>query len=282
MYLVDLSEIDLKSGSYTADFYLWVRWEGPDEATNFEIMNGVGEPCSTGLQRQQGTVKYVVYRCLYRFHGNFDLSNYPLDEQELTIEVEDKELTEEDLVYVPDRENTRLDPAVRMPGWTAGEIQMRVGSHAYTALGDPTRAKDSEARFSKLVLAIPIQRDGLAIYFKSFLVMFLSVGVGLLGSLLKCQHVEARLGLGLGSIFGVVSSYMVVAQALPESAQFTLADQLHLVGIAFVFLTILLSVVTYHLSGRWGEERAGRLDRLLGLAAAVGFVAAASVVTALH
>lgn len=279
MYVVDLTDLDLKSSTYTGDFYLWVRWDGPRDATNFEVMNGAGEPCSLGMRTQKGPVRYAQFRCRYRFHRNFDLSRYPLDEHELTVEVEDRALSNAELVYEPDRGFTALDPAISLPGWKVGKPELRVLTHHYSSLGDPAIPAGSDAPYSRLVLAIPVRREGAAIYLKSFLVMFLSVGVGLLGSALSCRHVEARLGIGVASIFGVVSSYLVVSQSLPETAQFTLADKLHLVGMGAVFLSILISVTAFRMCGRLGEERTERLDRLLGFATAAGFVAAVLAVT---
>jgi hypothetical protein len=282
MYVVDLPSFELKSGSYTADFYLWVRWDGARDATNFEVMNGSGDPCVLGLTRTHGAAHYAVFRCHYQFHGSFDLSDYPLDHHELTVQVEDKALTQDELVYVPDTPNTAMDPAVSIPGWYVGKPQMHVRTHNYTALGDPTRSPTERTPYSRLVLALPIERSGGTIFLKSFLVMFLSVGVGLLASALHSEHVEARLGIGVASIFGVVSSYLVVSQALPETSQFTLADQLHLVGMGAVFLSIMATVTVYRLLKRWGEERAERLDRRLGLLTTAVYVLATVAVTVLR
>lgn len=279
MYVVDVTELDLKTGTYTADFYLWVRWDGPRDPTGFEIMNGSGDPCAPSESRRFGSVRYAVYRCQYTFHQNFDLRQYPLDRQELTIEIEDQALTRAELVYVPDREHTGLDAKVSLPGWKTGTLRLREVTHTYTSLGNPSLLDSPGAQYSRLVLTIPLEREGVGIYFKNFLVMFLSVGVGLIGALLRCEHIDARLGLGLASIFGVVSSYMVVAQVLPETAQFTMADKLHLVGIVCVFVSILSTVVAYNLTDSAGEEGATRLDRRLALATAVGFVAAAIAIS---
>jgi hypothetical protein len=279
MYVVDVPSFELKSGTYTADFYLWVRWSGARDATGFEIMNGSGEPCALGLARALAAEHYAVYRCRYQFHGSFDMRDYPLDRHELTVQVEDKAFTQDELVYVPDSANTALDPGVSLPGWDLGRPRLRVRTHTYTALGDPTYAPDTRTPYSRLVLAVPISRSGAAIYLKSFLVMFLSVGVGLLGSALHADHVEARLGIGVASIFGVVSSYLVVSQALPETSQFTLADQLHLVGMGAVFLSIMISVAVYRLCKRWDEERAERVDRALGLLTAAAYVAVTLLIT---
>ncbi|HET6763661.1 MAG TPA: hypothetical protein VFH27_08310 [Longimicrobiaceae bacterium] len=282
MYVVDVPSFELKSSTYSADFYLWVRWNGARDATGYEIMNGSGEACVLGLARAQGAEHYAVYRCHYQFHGNFDLRDYPLDKHELTVQVEDKALTQGELVYVPDVANTSLDSGISIPGWDVGRPRMWVRTHNYTALGDPTYPHGTRTPYSRLVLAIPISRSGSATYLKSFLVMFLSVGVGLLASALHSEHVEARLGIGVASIFGVVSSYLVVSQALPETSQFTLADQLHLVGMGSVFLSIMVSVAAYRLLKRLGEARAERLDRVLGLATTALYVVATVAVTVLR
>lgn len=278
MYVVDLSDFDLKSGTYAGDFYLWVRWSGPRDPTRFEVMNGSGT-CELGMRRDTGPERYAVYRCRYRFHRSFDLSHYPLDRHELTMEVEDQQFTSAELEYVPDRAHTALEPTITLPGWRIETPRLRMRTHLYTSLGDPAVPAGARAPYSRLVLAVPVHHWGASIYVKSFLVMFLSVGVGLLGSALSCRHVEARLGLGVASIFGVVSSYVVVSQSLPETAQFTLADQLHLVGMGCVFLSVLVSVVVFRLCGRVGDERAERIDRALGIMTAVVFVAAVLLVT---
>ena len=278
MYVVDLNGFDLKTGTYNADFYLWVRWSGPRDPTHFEVMNGAGT-CELGMRRETARERYAVFRCQHRFHRGFDLTHYPLDRHELTVEVEDKELTAGELVYLPDRAQTALDPAVTLPGWRIETPRLRVRTHAYTGLGDPAFPAGARAPYSRLVLAVPVHHEGASIYVKSFLVLFLSVGVGLVGSALSCRHVEARLGIGMASIFGVVSSYVVVSQSLPETAQFTLADRLHLVGMGSVFLSILVSVIVFRLCGRVGDERAERIDRMLGIVTATCFVAAALAVT---
>ncbi|HWK89778.1 MAG TPA: hypothetical protein VNP72_07275 [Longimicrobium sp.] len=282
LYVVEISNLDLKSSTFTGDFYVLVRSEGTADGTNFEVMNGTGEPCVLGTQRQQGATRYSQFRCRYEFHHVFDVADYPLDEHDLTLELEDRALPLRDLIYEPDREFTGLDQAVVLPGWHIGPAEARAVPHHYRTANNPTFAAGGEGSFSRLIVTIPVRREGLVIYLKSFLVMFLSVGIGLLGSALSAEHVEARLGIGVGGIFGVVSSYLVVSDALPETAQFTLADKLHLVGMGAVFLSILVSVMVYRVYVRQGEERAERLDRWLGWATTACFAAAVWAVTVLR
>jgi Ca2+/Na+ antiporter len=108
-------------------------------------------------------------------------------------------------------------------------------------------------------------------------VLFISVAVGLLSHLLLVRQVEARLGLGLASVFGVVSSYVVAAGNLPESGELTLSDKLHITGMAFVFLSILASVAVFRLADRLGDPRTERLDRWLGVALTLGYAAAVTL-----
>src|SRR5687768_1880228 len=40
VYVVRLSEIDLKTQSFFGDFYLWMRWRGDQALEELEIVNG--------------------------------------------------------------------------------------------------------------------------------------------------------------------------------------------------------------------------------------------------
>ncbi|HET6228575.1 MAG TPA: hypothetical protein VFE05_00770 [Longimicrobiaceae bacterium] len=272
-YIVDLTDFDIKSGTYVADYYIWLRWSGKADPSKFEIMNGNKLSCNLGLETRKGDAHYQVYRCQHRFHADLDLEKYPLDSHNLTIEVEDQALMTDSLRYVPDQEETAREHDISIPGWVVGEAHIDTVTHVYrTNLGFLERPPHARSPYSRIIVTVPIHHEEANVYLKSFLVLFISVAIGLLASLLSPAHVEARLGVGVAAIFGVVSSYLVVAQSLPPTAQFTLADKLHVASMAVVSLSILTSAVVYRASERVGEERANRWDQWIGAATAVGFI----------
>ena len=96
IYLQNVNDIDIKSSTFLMDFYLWFKWKGEINPTeSFEFLNLVD---SWSMTRQEvyseprvlpdGT-KYQVYRIQGKFNRKFDLSAFPLDVQDLAIEIED-------------------------------------------------------------------------------------------------------------------------------------------------------------------------------------------------
>jgi hypothetical protein len=271
IYVRDIYDVDVKAGTYMVDFDLWMEWSGTIDPTGFVILNGKKEDQEKVAVVTGSEEHSVMYRCQYRFHQALDQHAYPLDAHRLTIQLEDGQHTARELVFVPDRRWRPMDPGVRIPGWAIGQPTGTTSVHLYPAEAGASLTPDQVQEYSHFEVGIPLRRPDAGIFLKTFLVLFISVAVGLLAPLLTVRQVEARLGLGLASVFGVVSSYVVAAGNLPESGELTLADKLHITGMAFVFLSILASVAVYRVVERAGEPRTERADRGLGIAMALGF-----------
>jgi hypothetical protein len=271
VYVRDLYDVDLKNGTYQVDFDLWLEWKGAVDPTGFVILNGKKDEQEKVAVVTGSEGHSALYRCQYRFHQALDRRAYPLDAHRLTIQVEDGQHTAREMVFVPDRRWRPMDPGVKIPGWAIGRPTASTSVHLYPAEAGAALTPDQVQEYSHFEVAIPLRRPDAGIFLKTFLVLFISVAVGLVAPLLTVRQVEARLGLGLASVFGVVSSYVVAAGNLPETGELTLTDKLHVTGMAFVFLSILTSVAVFRGVERLGDPRAERLDRRLGAAATVGF-----------
>jgi hypothetical protein len=55
------------------------------------------------------------------FFKSFDMSDYPVDQQQLTLTFEDSIDTSDDVIYVPDVANTKSD-LLSIPGWELKQI----------------------------------------------------------------------------------------------------------------------------------------------------------------
>ncbi len=119
-YLVDLNEIDLKTSSFNADFYLWMRWHGDLNPGKFEAMNGqmqlIGDPDVI----DKGDSHYRCWRCNGKFRAQMDFHRYPTDTHLLEIQLEDSTHDRKGLVYVPDQENLAQGPRFYLGPWEQG------------------------------------------------------------------------------------------------------------------------------------------------------------------
>src|SRR3984957_18227190 len=79
LYINDLYQLDLKQSTYTADFYVWMRWRGDIDPSNFEFLNGNLDLKEHPYSIEANGEKYVSYHCRGTFHAVFDYHRYPLD-----------------------------------------------------------------------------------------------------------------------------------------------------------------------------------------------------------
>jgi len=80
IYLLDLYDLDLKSGSFIGDFYLWLRWKDDElDPTKFEFMNGEMVARDNPDRKKVGDLNYMSYRVRGKFRTSLDFRDYPLD-----------------------------------------------------------------------------------------------------------------------------------------------------------------------------------------------------------
>lgn len=283
VFVVNISELDLKAGTYVVDCYVWFLWKGKLSPSSFEIMNGSETTKERNFYQSYGNLKYAVYRCRSTLSSSFDFTAYPLDRHTLNMHIEDAQYDERELVYEADRANSKMAPEVSLSGWQVEPLLGTVRTWVYpTTYGDPTLTAGHESRYSRLVVDIPIHHSSWAIYLKSFLALFISVGIAFLAVFIYPSELEARLGLGVAAVFGAVSSQILIAQNLPETPAFTLADRIHIAAYFFIFLALTISVFAYYLCEKRDKaEVAVRCDRWSRILLPAGFALVVTLLTLL-
>ncbi len=263
LYPNDVYGLDLQKCSYVIDCYVWLRWKGEGDPTQFEFMNGNMDLKEHPDNKDVNGLKYVSYHCRGIFHTRFDFRNYPLDNHELIVEIEDTDHDIGEQTYVPDLANLIRLPTVDVAGWSSGPPRFSVRRVVYnTNYGNPARAADALATYSRFQMAIDIHRAGASIFLKTFLGLFISVAIAFLAFLIKPTDLDPRFGVGVAAIFGAVSSEIVVLSNLPDMPYFTLADKIHMVSLFFVFLSLLQSCVSLRLVHSGKHHRSNVLDRI--------------------
>jgi len=282
----DIYQLDLKQSTYTADFYVWLRWHGDADPTNIEFLNGSLDLKEHPNPIETPATKYVSYHCRGTFHTTFDYRRYPLDEHILTIEMEDGNDESDKLKYVIDRENLKQLTAPTLAGWTCEAPQFDIQDHLYqTDFGDPTQPADSATAYSRLVCSIRISRHSFSIYMKTFLALFISVAIAFLSFVLKPHETDPRFGVGIAAIFGAVSSQIVTTSNLPDMPYLTLADKIHVFSLFMIFLSLLQSCLALRLVRDQNVRKirlAARIDRISLFAFPMSYAAVVAGMTFIH
>ncbi|MCP4109997.1 MAG: ABC transporter substrate-binding protein [Desulfobacteraceae bacterium] len=106
---IDINRIynfNLKKGTFTADFYLWFRFQGEFEDTNIIFTNNVNQVVKRGERfaeyRAENDVTIRSYRVIADFKGDFNAQAFPFDQQVLRISLRHANQEKKELVFVPD------------------------------------------------------------------------------------------------------------------------------------------------------------------------------------
>lgn len=267
-YLNDIQNLDLKSHSYSVDLYVWFRWKDAslDPAASFEFMNPFElwghvrtNAYEKPLRLPDGSL-YQVVRNQGRFSHKLKLFDYPFDEQELTVDIEDTDLTTDRMVYRLDPKGLVVNSAVELPGFTLGRPECRIQEVSYsTNFGDPR--PPPRTAHSRMSLVVPIARPALTYGVKLLLPILCVIFCAALMFLFHPKHVDSRVGIGITALLTIVALQITLNDDLPEVAYLILLDKIYLMAYLFVIAGLAVVVKTTWLLEREEIEKAIRLDR---------------------
>jgi hypothetical protein len=267
IYINDIHGLDLKDSAYTVDFYIWFRWRGNIDPSNFEFLNGSLDLKEHPDRLEANGYQYVSYHCRGVFHIAFDFRQYPLDSHQLVLKMEDGYYESNQLQYVVDAESLKNVHPVMLPGWKCGRADLDVIEHDYsTHFGEPAAVRGSTSEYSRLICTIDISRHSGSIYLKTFLGLFIAVGIAYISFLFKPGEVDPRFAVGVAAIFAAVSSEFVATSNLPEMPYLTLADKIHLFSLFMIFLTLLQSCLSLRFFREGNSHLSVKVDRIAKIA----------------
>ncbi|MBI3270067.1 MAG: hypothetical protein HYZ53_13660 [Planctomycetes bacterium] len=194
--------LDLKGNQYSADFYIWFRWmdENLKPLETFELAKGRVTSKTGVVQKKIGDLNYASCRVLATITHFWELARFPLDDHILELQFEDNENEASQMVYVPDKENSGVSPAVRVPGWVLKRSWPEVRPSVYTTnYGDTSLSAGNESTYSRFVSRFEILRPGRSRIFKVFIALLVATSIGYLAFFIRPKDGGSRISLGVGA-----------------------------------------------------------------------------------
>lgn len=289
---IDLNEItnlDQKTSSYTADFYLWFRYKGDIDASNIEFTNYSVERLDSGEKLELSEpietktvdgITYELYRVKADFKEQFLFDNYPFDRQKISVRFRHAHKTREHLIYVVD--------VVGLQDITSqGILNKLKKSQAFSTITDwkiesadifqntikdnSTLGKkelvntDAEFEYSRLNLVVNIQRNFLSFSLKNMLPLLFFLLVSYLLLFLPFEDISVEAVSGV--LLAVVFFHLSLLEALPDGVGYVVAlDYGFYVIYGLVILQMVMVVVG---KMRRFEESKRRLHQLIEASRAI-------------
>ncbi len=276
IYVHHINQVDLRANTFLADFYVWFRWKGDhDPSRSFELRNAVEQwqivkvPINTDAEGNAAPVtledgtKYQVFRIEARFGRPFSVGYYPLDEQDLLIEVEESDVSTQQLVYEIDSASSGVDGRIVIPGWEVATSKMTGDAALFaTNFGDP-RMRASEL-YARATMGVHILRPTRGMIVKTIvplaIVILITFGVFLLDPTL----IDARLTLSVTALVSAIALHFSTSTELPEVGYLVLLDKVYILSYAVILATTAASIVAARIA-EGNAPKAKRFDKLSGV-----------------
>jgi hypothetical protein len=257
MLVNSIDGYDVKTGTFTADFFLSLTSAAPMPPLNLQFPNG-------SLEKKEEIADKPTFK-LYRLTGTFksaaDLRKYPFDSQELNIIVEDDARGTDQLEFVADHERTQLARGFRAVGWQVSFVEGRAQSQSY-----PDRFENDDLFYSRYTFALGVDRFATSAAFKVFVPAFVIVLISLLGMWVPADEMEVRSNSGAPMLAGAVLFHFALMQELPSTSYLTRADKLML----GVYVSLALGMLSTWWMFLVKEENVPKVFRIARVAVPVG------------
>ncbi|MEZ4367664.1 MAG: hypothetical protein R2939_15515 [Kofleriaceae bacterium] len=233
VYVNRIPELSLAEGTWSVDAFIWFAWQDPalDPGETFTLVDGEITSRTLVQRSSAGGVQYARYRILAVITKSFSAGRFPRDRHLLTIAIEDSQRQSYQLAYVADAAGSDVSSRAEVEGYHLERHELSVRPHGYKSpMGDPALPSSYRATYSQFVIGIPLARPSWGIFVKLFLALFISVGIAILGVLLR--SIGERLAMAGTALFVAIINAEVAAPLILETGAATLSDAMN--GIGYV------------------------------------------------
>ena len=278
-------DLDSSKGSFSADFYVWLKYDKsvPDPSYLDKSDSGKGVPNVERLEAENGEPmesdrqdytpadkpEYRVwYRTRGKFYHDFDIHDFPFDEQVLEIRLENPLYSAAQFQYVIDEasgyssrqadgSSADLDPGlICVSGWETKRIQHVVKVNHYpTDWGLPGEPELRDYSQSSLIITLK-RRSGqhLAQMVLPLLAAALLVTLVFFHS---SKDLSAAIWICVAMFISVVGHHRGLLTAMPDVRYFITSDLFFLLTYLYIVTCLMMLLVTDYYS-RNGRELSAR------------------------
>lgn len=263
--LNEVSTLDTANQTFNADFFIWLRYQGSDDAADIAFPNALNPDLDPGDPVRKTTVgddTYVLYAVEGEFSSSMQFKDFPFDHQQLLIQMGNKTLPAAQVAYTIDpdllleSQATRLTSGVdsaatidSIPNWIADAVNFYPKSVGNTStLGDPTTTSGpSGVTYSQFVTDVSISRDVSSFLVKNILPLVLLVIVTYLSLWLPIGE-SARVSFAVTGILTGAVMLNSVTNSLADVEYTVAIEWAYYAFIALSGIMLLLTLIGRHYS----------------------------------
>lgn len=266
MYILSFTDFKIDDQSYKVDFWMWFLYNNDSLEIKdaIDITNAKSVEFSNFSVEKRGGKNWAQMKCKAVINQNWDVTKFPFDKQELFIKLEHTTLDANEVVFIADSENSKIDSTFLFDDWNINSFKLKGMQRTYnTTFGDPVLKGSSTYPGVEAEIIITRSHSS-GILVKMLTGVYVAFSIALLGFLIKPSLAD-RLGLCVGGIFAAVGNKYIIESVVPSSTANTLLDSIH--NLTFVSILIMIAVTVVSL--KWSDtedekmiSKSKKLDRI--------------------
>ncbi|MDK2772804.1 MAG: hypothetical protein KYX68_11345 [Flavobacterium sp.] len=243
VYVDNIYDINYLNSSFKTIFYVWFvsNKELKTDNINKDVSNFLDVDKlieynsllieSNVINKGANYKYYYLNKINATILNNLDVSKFPFDVQKLKIYLELNTHYKGDFIVLLDKTNSKIKPNF-IDKWEVGNVNFKYDSKNWDSnFGDILNEK---YELDAISINIPLHRESWTIYWKLFVVLFISFFLTSISVFIPNKNSEQKLSLIVGSLFTAIGNKYITESYLPISDQFNLSDKLHLITFIFI------------------------------------------------
>ncbi|EDO30841.1 predicted protein [Nematostella vectensis] len=253
LYLINLHSVDLKAGTFHADFYLYFKvppgqttytkqkCKDGMKGTCFELVNAAG-------QAEVSSHEGKFFRVKSAFNFAADLQSYPYDNQTLRIVIQDMEMTAKELRWklmkgADDSDfkfRSGVSPTLNYTGWL-------FDTNSWSQLVYERYNPFLDQGVSRYEFLFHMRRHKRAAFFKIFLPPLFIVVVICFSFSIPPKDASMRLWIDGSLLVSAVMFHATTNEQTPDTPELTLADRFMVGVYSFIFASFMVTIIMLRL-----------------------------------
>lgn len=255
IYINHIDRIDVKAQTFFAEFYLNMKWKGDHSAKNFELMNANDFQIFFLQEWSDRDTNWLACKIRGTFRCRMDVSNFPLDNQKLKIQLGDFVWVEDSLTYVINPEVMGKYKDIYSAEWEISDYDAKV-----------VQFREMGEKYSVLEYSVNVERKTTSFLIKILIPILIVMGVSMLNLFIDKKELEACVGLGVTSLLSIIALYFSISDNLPDVNYATTVDKMMMGSYLVIFITMIEIVLAHNFIRKdnlWMLNRVENLSKWL-------------------
>ncbi len=274
-----LNRVDQSKSSFIADFYLWMRYSGNEDAIAINFPTGIANSLDANLPLFDpkkpirtdiiNGLNYRLYHITGEFRNNYDFHDYPFDQQTLKLYFQNIRIPSERLMYVvdifglklfkPDPEEIK-NPYKSLEIWNFKNIQYAQQTFSSKSTRGNPRLFNAQLQldYPGLIANITLQRQFIIFLVKTLLPLGLLVLV-LFSTLFFSENmVKERLTVAISALLSSALLLTGINSQLASTGYIFAIEYGFYIFFSLCLFCLLIGLIVESLRGK-GHKNAIRL-----------------------